>query len=132
MIAAGVVCVGVGAVGIVVPVLPTTPFLLLAVACFVRSSPRMHRWLLTHPRLGPYVEGFVDRKGIPRHVKRTTLLVIWPVMGLSIFLVARRSGPMGVKVAVAVVLLGIAAAVTRFVLRQPTRGDMAGTDQPVE
>jgi uncharacterized protein len=63
-LAAGFAAVGLGVIGIPTPLLPTTPFLLLAAFCFARSSPRWHRWLLTHRLLGPYIHAFRDRRGL--------------------------------------------------------------------
>jgi uncharacterized protein len=56
--------VGLGVVGIPTPMLPTTPFLLLAAYCFARSSPRWHQWLVTHRVLGPYIAAFREKKGL--------------------------------------------------------------------
>lgn len=119
--AIGVVCVALGTVGVFVPVLPTTPFLLLAAACFVRSSRRLHVWLVQHPRLGPYVAGFLDGGGMPLRAKRTTILTLWFFMALSIVVVLLRTDSRVVAGSVSAVLLVVAALVTRFVLRQPTR-----------
>lgn len=123
LVAAGVVCVGIGTVGVFVPVLPTTPFLLLAAACFMRSSQRLHTWLIEHPRLGPYVRGFVDGEGVPRRVKKVALLTLWPFVALSIAIVAigTRSWPSaGVF---ATLVLTMAALVTRYILKKPTRAE---------
>ena len=60
----GFAMVGLGVVGIPTPVLPTTPFLLLAAYCFARSSPRWHQWLVTHRVLGPYIAAFREKKGL--------------------------------------------------------------------
>lgn len=57
-----------------VPILPTTPFLLLSAFCYARSSERLHRWLISHPRFGVYVVGFLYGGGIPRRAKRAALL----------------------------------------------------------
>lgn len=60
----GFVMVGLGVVGIPTPILPTTPFLLVAVYCFARSSPRWHHWLVTHRVLGVYISAFRERRGL--------------------------------------------------------------------
>jgi len=119
---AGLVCVGIGAVGIFVPVLPTTPFLLLAAACFVRSSPRLHGWLLRHRRLGPYVTGFVDGGGMPRRAKRTSLAVLWVTVTLSGALVLISAGPSPLSWTTVVVLATVGVLVTRYIARKPTIG----------
>lgn len=74
-IAAGFVCVALGVIGIPMPLLPTTPFLLLAAYFFARGSQRWHRWLLTHPALGPYIIAFREGRGLTRAQK-------WRVAGL--------------------------------------------------
>lgn len=65
----GFVSVILGIIGIFLPVLPTTPFLLLAAAMFFRGSPRAYRWLMNHPRLGPYIKSFREDKSIPLRIK---------------------------------------------------------------
>lgn len=60
----GVTCVVLGTAGIFLPVLPTTPFLLLAAFAFAKSSERWHDWLLNHKFLGPYISAFRDKKGL--------------------------------------------------------------------
>lgn len=120
---AGVVCVGLGSVGVVVPVLPTTPFLLLAAACFVRSSPRLHAWLVGHPRLGRYVAGFLEGGGLTRHAKRVTIVALWGFISLSIVLVAWRTTSRPAVIVVSGLLLAVAVLVTRYVVRRPTVPD---------
>ena len=67
--AGGFLAVGLGAVGIVLPLLPTTPFLLLAAFCFARSSERLHDWLINHPTFGPPILDWRDRGAIGRKAK---------------------------------------------------------------
>ena len=67
---AGGLFLGLGLLGVVLPVLPTTPFLLLAAACFARSSPRLHRWLLTHPVFGPPIRNWEENGAISRKAKQ--------------------------------------------------------------
>lgn len=66
-----------GVVGIFVPLLPTTPFLLLAAALFFRSSPRAYKWLLGHKRLGPYIRDFRENRSMPLRAKIIALSLLW-------------------------------------------------------
>src|SRR5574341_239961 len=83
LVAIGTLAVAVGIVGIFVPVLPTTPFLLLAAACYARSSDRFLRWLLYNPWFGSYVRNYRERQGMPKRLKLLTLLALWLTLGLS-------------------------------------------------
>lgn len=65
----GLVLVGIGLIGIVVPLLPTTDFMLLALPCFARSSPRLEAWLLNHPRFGPGIRAWRNERAVPRKAK---------------------------------------------------------------
>lgn len=69
LIAAGGGALLLGLIGIVVPLLPTTPFLLLAAVCFANSSPRLHQWLLAHPTFGPPIESWRRYRAISRRAK---------------------------------------------------------------
>lgn len=68
-LAIGWVSVALGIAGIPLPLLPTTPFLLLAAYCFARGSERWHQWLLAHPKLSPYILAFRDKRGLTRKQK---------------------------------------------------------------
>ena len=74
-----------GVVGIFVPLLPTTPFLLLSAALWVRSSPRLYDWLLAHPCLGGYVRNFRENRAIPLRAKIVSLTLMWGTMLYCIF-----------------------------------------------
>lgn len=75
--ALGLLSLGLGILGIFLPVLPTTPLLLLAAALFLRSSRPLYDWLLNHPRLGPYIRNFMEHKAIPLRVKVISLSMLW-------------------------------------------------------
>lgn len=80
----GLLCLLLGAVGIVLPLLPTVPFLLLAAFLFARSSERLHNWLLSHPRLGPPIEDWQSRGAINPAAKRLATISIVVVFGISL------------------------------------------------
>ena len=73
----GFVFVGIGGVGIVLPGLPTTPFLILAAACFARSSQRLYDKLLAHRMFGPLIRDYREGRGIPRRAKFLSLGMMW-------------------------------------------------------
>jgi len=83
LLAAGSLCLALGLVGMVLPLLPTTPFLLLAAACYVRSSERMYRWLLENKTFGPYLRGYLERRGVPLGIKVRAISMLWLAIGLS-------------------------------------------------
>jgi uncharacterized membrane protein YbaN (DUF454 family) len=73
----GTVSLLLGILGIFLPVLPTTPFLLLSAALYVRSSRRMYDWLMQHKHLGPYIKNFRENKAIPLRVKIVSVSLVW-------------------------------------------------------
>ena len=81
--AAGLVLTGVGILGIITPVLPTTIFFILASALFIRSSPRIHRWLNTSRLTGPYIEAYTAGQGLSRRRKFSTIAMLWVTLGIS-------------------------------------------------
>jgi uncharacterized membrane protein YbaN (DUF454 family) len=82
--AIGWTSVGVGVLGMVVPVLPTTCFLLLAGGCFAKSSPRASRWLHTNRLFGRYLSDYREAKVIPLRVKAVSLVVLWATIGATV------------------------------------------------
>lgn len=79
LIFAGLVLVAIGIIGILLPGLPTTIFLIAAAVCFAKSSPRLHNWLLSHRWFGPIIHNWHETRSIPRNAKRVALLM----MGLA-------------------------------------------------
>ena len=100
----GTLFLATGIVGIFTPVLPTTPFLLLAAACYLRGSQRFHRWLLHNRVFGSYIRNYTEGKGLPLKVKLFTVTLLWVTIGISIWAVANWI--------ITVILLIIAAGVT--------------------
>mgnify|MGYP003886170733 FL=1 len=108
----GWLSVALGVVGIFLPVLPTTPFLLLAAACFARSSPRFYHWLVDHPRLGPWIRDYLQGNGIPLKAKVYAIGLMWLSIGFSCWLVP--------LVWARGFMLISAALVTVYIVRQKT------------
>lgn len=73
----GLLALGLGILGIFLPVLPTTPLLLLAAALFLRSNKGLYDWLLNHPKLGPYIRNFMEYKAIPLKIKVISVSLVW-------------------------------------------------------
>lgn len=80
----GLLCIAFALVGVVLPLLPTVPFLLLAAFFFARSSERLHNWLLSHPTLGPPIEDWQTRGAINPKAKRIATISIVAVFGISL------------------------------------------------
>jgi uncharacterized membrane protein YbaN (DUF454 family) len=84
-IVVGTISLGLGAVGLFLPVLPTTPFLLLAAACYYKGSERMHRWLLNNKLFGSYIRNYREGRGIALKAKVITLCLLWITICYSAF-----------------------------------------------
>jgi uncharacterized membrane protein YbaN (DUF454 family) len=81
-----VVSTACGIAGVILPLVPTTPFLLLAAFAFARSSPRLHTWLVTHPRLGPPIDDWSRYGAISRRAKLTAITVMVATLAVSVIL----------------------------------------------
>jgi hypothetical protein len=112
---AGLLSAALAILGIFLPLLPTVPLLLLAAACFARSSEHLHRRLLHHRRLGPLIGPYLEGAGIPRKAKAAAIILIWTTITASALLVVPLFW-------VKVLIFGIAAAVTIYLVRLPTPG----------
>lgn len=103
-----------GAAGVFLPVLPTTPFLLVAAACFARSSPRAEAWLLNARWLGPILRDYLEHRVVPVRAKALALLMLWPSVGWT----ATQVVPIP---AVGFGLVLVAAIVSAYLLSLPSR-----------
>ncbi|WP_019449737.1 YbaN family protein [Cupriavidus sp. BIS7] len=123
----GTLSLALGIIGIFLPLLPTTPFVLLAAACFARGSERFHHWLVTHQRFGPLVRDWQAHRSIPLRAKCLALSMMWTSMSVTAWLMRER--PLA-----SVTLIAIALAVTVWMVRLPTRPrggyPKAGDTQP--
>jgi uncharacterized membrane protein YbaN (DUF454 family) len=80
----GLLSLVLGVVGIFLPLLPTTPLLLLSAWCFIRSSTKLYDWLLSHPYLGKYIRNFREHRAIPLRVKFLSVTMVWLTIGYCI------------------------------------------------
>jgi uncharacterized membrane protein YbaN (DUF454 family) len=103
LITAGSIALGLGILGIFLPLLPTTPFLLLAAAAYARSSDRFHDWLLGHRVFGEYIRNYRDHRAIKLQAKVMGITLLWLTIGISILLVSL----LWVKLLLAVIAVGV-------------------------
>ena len=87
LISAGTIFLGFGIIGIFLPVLPTTPFLLLAAACYARSSKRFYDWLMNNKWFGTYIKNYREGRGVPLKFKVFTISLLWITILVSVFFV---------------------------------------------
>lgn len=111
LVVLGWLAVVLATLGVVLPLLPTTPFLLLAAWCFARSSPRFHAWLLYRSWFGPYLRHWQDHRALPPGAKGKAVIMIVLTLAISLWLVD--------MVWVRVLLLTIMAVLLTFMLRLP-------------
>ena len=109
----GTVFVVLGALGIILPLMPTTPFLLLAAACYARSSERLSNWLLGNRVFGRILRDYSEGRGVPLGVKALSIAFLWATIGST---AAFATGNLAVRI----VLLVVAAGVTAHILTVPT------------
>ena len=83
LVSLGVLATTLALIGVVVPLLPTTPFLLLAAACFVRSSDSMYGWLTSNRLFGSFIRNYREQRGMSARAKLAALALLWGVIGYT-------------------------------------------------
>ena len=101
LIAAGLIALALGLLGLVLPLLPTTPFLLVAAGCFSRSSRRLHRWLLGLPMVGAILADYEQRGGLSVRSKRRALVLVWTGIFASALVLRDSVWLVGLVIAIA-------------------------------
>jgi hypothetical protein len=86
LIGIGSISLGLGFIGIFMPILPTTPFVLLTFVCYIKSSEKLAKWLLTNKRFGPYIDNYINNKAITRKARNKSIATLWIGISLSIYL----------------------------------------------
>lgn len=82
----GTISLFLGVIGIFIPLLPTTPFLLLSAACYARSSKKFYQWLLSNKYFGEYIKNYREKKGVPIKIKIYSITLLWITILTSVFL----------------------------------------------
>lgn len=116
----GTICLVLGAVGMILPILPTTPFLLASATCYFKSSPKMHKWLLNNKWFGEYIKNYQEGKGIPKKTKLIAITVLWVTIGTSTIFFLNRILPEVLVLPMQLIMIIVAIVVTVHVLRLPT------------
>ncbi|MGJ7921053.1 YbaN family protein [Neobacillus sp. LXY-4] len=109
LIVIGTVAIVLGIIGIIVPLLPTTPLILMGAACYVKSSDKLYRLLLRNKWLGGYIEDFQKRKGITLKNKIVSISILWISLGISLYMAIK-------SLWLSMIIVLIAASVTIVIL----------------
>ena len=110
----GILLVAIGVIGIFLPILPTTIFLILASACFVKSSPQANEWLRNHKILGAYIKNYQDKSGLTIKAKVFNIALLWIMILSSAFFFTE-------ELFIKLLLLAIAIGVTIHLLMVKTK-----------
>lgn len=107
-----------GTLGIFLPVLPTTPFLLLASWAFLKSSETLYNWLMNHKVLGIYIRSYIKYRGVSKQQKIIAILTLWITMSISIYMIDKPI------VKILLVLIGLGVTTHILMLRTLTKDEM--------
>lgn len=112
LISVGSLSVGLGVIGIFIPLLPTTPFLLLASACYFRSSEKHYQWLLSNRLFGSYIKNYQEGKGVPFKLKIFIILLLWLTIGYSVFFIVSS-----LLLKAVLIIIAIAVTIHIFIIK---------------
>jgi hypothetical protein len=104
----------IGFIGIFIPILPTTPFLLLAAACYAKGSTKFYNWLIINKWFGEYIKNYRERRGIPFSIKIISITMLWITIAFSIFIIV-------LNLIIQIILIIIAVGVTIHILTIKTK-----------
>ena len=102
----GSLFLGLGILGALLPLLPTTPFLVLSAACYARGSERFYNWLLNNRWFGNYIRNYLEGKGIPWKSKAATIALLWITIGCSAAFAVQS---LTIRIILIVIAIGITA-----------------------
>ena len=119
----GYASLGLGFAGVFLPLLPTTPFILLSAFCFSRSSDRLHHWLLAHRTFGPLLSDWERGRAIRPRAKAWSILLMNGLIGYALFF---RETPLFLKALLVTVMVGVSA----FILSRPSPQNRSGHAAP--
>ncbi len=122
LLSAGWLAVALAVLGLILPLLPTTPFVLVAAGCFSRASERCHRWLLSAPVIGRLLADWEAGRGVALAVRIKAIALVWIGIGSSVVWFVDAT-------AARVLLLAIAATVSAYLLRLPAPGAPVGNEE---
>jgi len=91
LVSLGTISLSLGIIGIFIPILPTTPFLLLSAGCYAKGSKRFYQGLMKNRWLGSYIKNYQEGRGIPLKVKIVTILLLWSTMAVSIIIIVTNN-----------------------------------------
>jgi uncharacterized membrane protein YbaN (DUF454 family) len=113
LVTSGTLFLSLGIIGIFIPLLPTTPFLLLAAACYIRGSKKFYNWLIKNRWLGEYIKNYQEGRGVPFNVKIITIIVLWLTILISTILFVSN-------LIIQIILFFIAIGVTFHIIKIKT------------
>lgn len=117
LILAGSLSLALGIIGIILPVMPTTVFLLISAACYAKSSDKFYNWLMNNRYFGKLIRNYREKRGVPIKAKRNSIIFLWITIGISVFLIN--------LLWVQILLIIIAISVTIHILKLKTYVEQA-------